>query len=134
MSCKSALYTVNNSLPTVAVNGTIPFGTIIRRFGCNINLSGTGIIMEGTGYYDVEISATVSPTAAGTVTITLLKDGVAVPGAVASETAAAAGNATNLGISTVVRLQCCDSTSTLTLVLTGTEAVINNLATVVEKI
>ncbi len=134
MSCKSAIYTVNNSLPTVAVNGTIPVGTIIRRFGCNINISGSGITLTGAGYYDVDVSVTATPTAAGAVTITLLKDGVAVPGATATATATAAGDSVTLPINALVRLQCCDDSSTLTLALTGTPSVINNAAVVVEKL
>ncbi|MCH5211007.1 MAG: hypothetical protein J1F01_08610 [Oscillospiraceae bacterium] len=134
MSCKSAIYTVNSALPTIPVGGTIPAGTVIRRFGCNINLSGSGITLTGAGYYDVDASITAAPTAAGIVTVTLFKDGVAVPGATASATATAANDNVSLSINSLVRLQCCDDSSTLTLVLTGTESVINNASIVVEKL
>lgn len=134
MSCKSALYTVNNTLPTVAASGVIPFGTTVRRFGCNARLSGTGIVLSGQGYYDVEVSVTASPTAIGTVTATLLKDGAVVPGASAAASVSTANNSVNLKISAIVRQQCCDDTSTLTLVLSGGAALINNVAAVVEKL
>lgn len=134
MGCKSAIYTANSTATVTAVGSTIPFGSIIRRFGQNIDLSGTAINICGRGYYDVDISVTANATAAGTVTVTLFKDGVAVPGATASATASAAGDAVNLSIEALVREMCCDSTSTLTLVLTGAAATVTNVAAVVEKL
>ena len=134
MGCKSAIYTANSTATVTAVGSTIPFGSIIRRFGQNIDLSGTAINICGRGYYDVGISVTANATAAGTVTVTLFKDGVAVPGATASASAAAAGDAVNLSIEALVREMCCDSTSTLTLVLTGAAATVTNVAAVVEKL
>ena len=64
MSCKSAIYTANNTPATLAVGNTIPLGTIIRRFGQNINLNGDGITLTGQGYYDVNVSVTAEATAA----------------------------------------------------------------------
>ena len=63
----------------VAVDGVIPLGSLIRRYGCDVALNGNAVNITGTGYYDVDASVTVTSTAAGTVTITLYKDGVAVP-------------------------------------------------------
>ena len=134
MGCKSAIYTANSTATVTAVGSAIPFGSIIRRFGQNIDLSGTAINICGRGYYDVDISVTANATTAGTVTVTLFKDGVAVPGATASATASAAGDAVNLSIEALVREMCCDSTSTLTLVLTGAAATVTNVAAVVEKL
>ena len=134
MSCKSALFTVNYTSAAYQVGSTVPFGATVRRFGCNVGLNGSGIIVRGSGYYDVSISVTAAPTAAGTVTITLLKDGAAVPGMTASQTVAAAGNPTNLALCGLVREQCCDSSSTLTLQLTGAASTVANVAAVVEKV
>ena len=134
MGCKSAIYTANTTAAVTAVGSTIPFGSIIRRFGQNIDLSGTAINICGRGYYDVDISVTANATAAGTVTVALFKDGVAVPGATASATVSAAGDTVNLSIEALVREMCCDSTSTLTLVLTGAAATVTNVAAVVEKL
>ena len=122
------IYTVNQSAQVVPVNGTISLGSINRRFGCKCNnaldLNGNGITINEAGYYDVDISVTATATAAGNVTVTLFKDGVAVPGATATATAAAAGTVA-LPITPLVR-QMCGSGSTLTLVLTGTAATVNN--------
>ena len=133
---KSALYVANISTQTVAVDGVINPGTIIRRFGPNINLSGNAIQISGPGYYEVNISVTAAPTEAGEVTITLFKDGVAIQGATATETGAAAGDLVNLSISTMIRefCSCCDGLSNLTLVLTGVNSNVTNVATTVEKL
>lgn len=133
---KSAIYTVNTSAQSVAVNGIINPGTVIRRFGPNISLSGNAIRLCGAGYYDIDASFTISPTAIGTVTVTAFKDGVAIPGATASVAAATANTPVNLSISCLTRenCACCDDASNLTFVLTGTASTVNNSAIVVEKL
>lgn len=92
MSCKSAIYTADPSSTVLTLStaaGTaIPLGTTVRRFGCNAVLSGNGILLKGQGYFDVDASVTFTPTAAGAYTVTLFKDGVAVPGATQTVTAA----------------------------------------------
>lgn len=143
MSCKSAIYTASTSPTTITMttaqpSATLPLGTIIRHFGCNVQLSGNGILLDGQGYYDVDASATVTPVTAGDYTLTLYRDGVAVPGATQTITAAAAA-AISFNIPALVRLQCCGSSATLTLALTTTaalpaEVTVNNVGVVVEKI
>lgn len=133
MSCKSALYAAMQTPTAVAVDGVIPLGSLIRRYGCDVALNGNAVNITGAGYYDVDASVTVTPAAAGTVTITLYKDGVAVPGATASETAAANGTV-NLSIPPLVRQACCAAGSALTLVLTGAAATVNNVALRVQRI
>ena len=112
MSCKSVLYAAMQTPTAVAVDGVIPLGSLIRRYGCDVALNGNAVNITGAGYYDVDASVTVSPAAAGTVTITLYKDGVAVPGATASETAAANGTV-DLSIPALVRQVCCAVVSVL---------------------
>ena len=65
MSCKSALYTAMQTPTEVAVNGVIPLGSLIRRYGCDITLNGNAVNIVDKGYYDVDASITVAPTAAG---------------------------------------------------------------------
>lgn len=133
MSCNSAIYTANTGAQAVAVGGTLSLGSIIRRFGCGIELSGNGITLNAPGYYDVDVAITAIPTAAGTVTVTLFQDGAAVPGAVASATTTAAADAVTLNIPALVRVMC-NSNSILTLVLTGAASSVTNVAVVVDKI
>ena len=133
MSCKSALYAAMQTPTAVAVDGVIPLGSLIRRYGCDVALNGNAVNITGAGYYDVDASVTVSPAAAGTVTITLYKDGVAVPGATASETAAA-NDTVDLSIPALVRQVCCAAGSALTLVLAGVAATVDNVALRVQRI
>ncbi len=133
MSCKSALYAAMQTPTAVAVDGVIPLGSLIRRYGCDVALNGNAVNITGAGYYDVDASVTVTPAAAGIVTISLYKDGVAVPGATASETAAANGTV-DLSIPALVRQVCCVAGSALTLVLTGAAATVNNVALRVQRI
>lgn len=129
---KSAIYTANATASTVAIGDLIPLGSTSRRYGCNLRQDGNGITATGAGYYLVTMSATVAPTAAGAVTITGQKDGVAIIGATATSTAAA-GAATDLAFSTVVRNIGCDS-SILSFVLTGAAATVSNFAVSVVKL
>lgn len=133
MSCKSALYAAMQTPTAVAVDGVIPLGSLIRRYGCDVALNGNAVNITGAGYYDVDASVTVAPTAAGTVTATLYKDGVAVPGATASA-AGAAGAPVVLAFPSLVRQACCAAGSALTLVLTGAAATVNNVALRVQRI
>nr|DAT16371.1 MAG TPA: hypothetical protein [Caudoviricetes sp.] len=130
---KSAIYTTNVSNPTIAVGGIVPVGSTTRRYGCNIRQDGNAITLCGQGYYLVNVSATVAPTAAGTVSLTAQKDGVAIIGATAAQTVAANGVA-NLNIAAIVRNACgCDG-ALLSLALDGVASVVNNLAVTVEKL
>ena len=122
MSCKSALYAAMQTPTAVAVDGVIPLGSLIRRYGCDVALNGNAVNITGAGYYDAE-----------TVTVTLYKDGVAVPGATASATAAANGTV-DLSIPALVRQVCCAEGSALTLVLAGAAATVNNVALRVQRI
>ena len=137
MSCKSALYAAMQTATAVTAGGVIPLGSLIRRYGCDIALNGNAVNITGgrhsEGYYDVDASITATLTAAGTVTATLYKDGVAVPGATASETGTASGTV-NLNIPALVRQACCASGSALSLVLTGAAATVNNVALRVQRI
>ena len=131
---KSAIYTTNTASPAVDVGGVIPVGVTARRYGCNVRQDGNAITLYGQGYYLVNVSATVTPAAAGTVSVTAQKDGVAIVGATGSETVAAAATAVNISTTAIVRNVCgCDS-SILSFVLGGVAAVVNNLAVTVEKL
>lgn len=129
MSCKSAIYTAMQTPTAVAVNGVIPLGSLIRRYGCDISLNGNAVNIVGKGYYDVDVSITAAPSAAGTVTATLIKDG-----ATASATASAAGDSVVLAFPALVRQACCASGSALSLVLTGAASTVNNVAMRVQRI
>lgn len=140
MSCKAAIYVANTTAQTLSAGATIALGTIIRRFGNNtrcctptVNLVNNGITLNESGYYKVNVRVTDAPTAAGTVTVTLFQDGSAIPGAVSSNTAAAATNPTSVTAGAIVRVIGC-STSTITAVLTSGAGSVTNVSVDVEKL
>lgn len=125
---KSLIQTSNQSTQNVAVNSVIAPGTVTRRYGCNLRLSGNGIEVDGAGYYEFDVAVTVAPTAAGTVTVALYKDGVQIPGAIASS-AATAGDPVTLPIVATIRQGCeCDGASNVTLVLTAGPGEVPNVS------
>jgi hypothetical protein len=131
---RSVIYVANTGAQIVEVGGTISLGGIVRRYGCGIDLNGNAINVTDSGYYDVNVSVTAEPTAAGTVTATLFSNGVAVPGATASASVGTAGDPLNLSFETVVRVPCCGSSDALSVILTGSASTVTNIATVVEKL
>ena len=134
MSCKSAIYAVNTTAGTALANGAVYAPTsVIRRYGPSVQLVGNGILINGTGYYDVEAVATVTGTAVGTVTATLYKDGNPVAGATTTATATAIGDVIALPITSIVRLTCNCQEAVLTIVISGQAVSTNNLAITVEK-
>lgn len=126
---KSLIQTTNSSSQSIAVNSVISPGSVLRRFGCNCRLNGNAIEIEGEGYYTIDVDVIATPTATGNVTVSVLKDGVVIPGATATVSIGTAGNSATLPINTTVRLGCrCDSASSLTVVLIEGEGVINNIS------
>jgi len=129
---KSALYAVNSTPQILAVGDNISFGAPIRRFGCNTNiLDGTPYVV-GQGYYAIDTNIGFTSDAAGTVVITLFKDGTAIPGANASVTVAAA-TSYQISIPAEIR-QYCDCDANITAVLTGAAVTVTNAAVYIEKL
>ena len=133
MSCKSAINTALTTPSAILAAGTVPLGAIVRRFGCGIEVNGNGLTISEPGYYDVDVSLTVLPTAATPITATLLRDGVAVPGATATVTPVAAGAAVNMSLTALVRHLCNCGAATLTVVLNAAGTV-SNMAVVAERV
>ena len=128
---KALLYAANTSTQAYVATGTvINFGNVVRRYGSNINLSGGNISVNGSGYYNIDAHFTFNG-AAGTATIQLYKDGVAIPGAVATQVESATGTYA-VTIPAVIREVCCCE-STITAVISGVAGNVTNAAIVVEK-
>ena len=107
MSCKSLILTANTTATTVPVGSAVPVGSIIRRYGNSLLANGSTINVRESGYYDVDFNATFGGTA-GIATFTVYVNGVAIPGATASETISTANTERrSVAINTVVRVYCC---------------------------
>lgn len=131
---KSLIQTTNQSRQNVAVNSIISLGSVLRRYGCNLRLSGNGIEVTGEGYYKIDSNVSVSPTAAGPVTVALYNNGVQIPGAIAYGSVSTAGNPITLPLETTIRQACCcDSADNITCVLLEGAGVVDNISVRVEK-
>ena len=131
---KSLIQTTNQSSQSVAVNSIISLGSTLRRFGCNCRLSGNAIEVDGEGYYKVDATISLAPTAVGAVTVALYENGVQIPSAIAYGSVSTADNAITLPIVATIRKGCgCNGASNLTLVLLEGASTVNNVSVRVEK-
>lgn len=133
---KAFVFISNNTSQTITGGGAVNPGTAIHGFGCTccgrtIQLNGTNINLRETGYYSVDVGATVSSSAAGNVTLALYQDGTLI--AQGSETIVAANDPTSISFPAGVKANC---SSVLTLVATATagDPIVTNIYTTVEKV
>ena len=115
---KSLIQTASQSSLNLSTGDTIPLGSVLRRYGCNCRLNGNAVEVEGPGYYEIDATVTLQPTEIGDVSVTLYKNGVAVPGTTVTGTVADVTSSITLPIVSTVRETCCEAPSQLTLVLT----------------
>lgn len=91
---KALLFGGNSTAQTITGGGIVNLGSAIHGFGCTccqktIDLTSGEIVLRDGGYYDVVISAVVTNSEAGDVTLTLYQDGVASAVITGSEAIAA---------------------------------------------
>lgn len=129
----SAIYTTNNNAQVLAINNTINLGSVQRRYGKNISLNGNSIRICGAGYYNVSANVTITGTTAGTVGISLNKDGVTLN---TTNVSVAVDDVVTVPIQALVREYgcCCDNTSEISFVLTTTAETVSNINVIVEKL
>lgn len=133
---KAFAFVSNNTSQTITGGGVVNPGTAVHGFGCTccgrtIQLNGTNINLREGGYYQVDVGATVSATAAGNVTLSLYQDGALV--AQGSETIAAANDPASISFPAGIKVNC---NSVLTLVATATagDPIVTNIYATVEKV
>lgn len=135
MSCKALLFSANTVAQAVAVGGIVNPGSVVRRRAGNcanspsVNVSGSNITVTGGDYYLVDATLTVVPTAAGTVTVSLVQDGTTV--ATASATVAAGATSVMIPLTAIIRTR--GGASNLTLVLTGAASSVSSVYVSVEQ-
>lgn len=130
---RSLIQTINTTNQAFTGGGTIAPGITLRRFGCNLKLAGQGIQLDGDGYYTVHGIVTVTPEAAGLVTVELQENGQPIPGTQVSTYAATAAQPVSIPLLTTIRKKCCSGISTLTAELVETTGTVNLLSLQVEK-
>lgn len=129
---RSLIQVANPSTVAIVSNAIIPLGSVQRRFGCNLRLSGNAIECVGAGYYTIEGTVSVAPTAEGDVTVGVFVNGVQLPGAIAYGSSTA-GSAVTLPLEATVRVGCCDTADNITLVLLAGDGAVQNVSLRVEK-
>ena len=132
---KAFAFISNNTSQTITGGGVVNPGTAQHGFGCTccnrtIQINGTNIDLRESGYYQVDVGATVSASDAGNVTLSLYQDGALV--AQGSETVSAANDPASISFPTGVKVNC---SSVLTLVVTSTagDPIVTNIYTTIEK-
>ena len=130
---RSLIQVANQSIEAIAVNSIIPLGSVQRRFGCNLRMSGNAIECAGEGYYTIDGNVTIAPTATGTVSVGLFVNGMQLPGAIAAGNGEA-GSPITLPIEATIRQGCCcDSADNITLNLLAGAGNVQNVSLRVVK-
>lgn len=118
---KSALFAVNTTQQTLTGGGSVDLGNPVHGFGqtcCQktIDVSGNNLTLRDAGMYGIVISATVTDSAAATVTLQAYQDGVVI-GSPQAVNIAAANDAASATVVIGPRVAC-NSNSIITLVAT----------------
>lgn len=142
--CKSTLTAYSNTTATVTAGGVIPFTSTYKNTGRSISYvnGSTTINLRSKGLYQVffSVTGTVTGATAGNITVTLYRNGVAVPSTITSSTSTSATDFVNLANSTIIEVDencpCSNSgLSQIPLTLVSTEAaVISNVSITVVKL
>lgn len=131
---KSLIQVVNTTSQTLAAGSAISLGTAVRRYGCNCRLNGNAVEVSGEGYYKIDATVTIAPTATGNVQAAIYVNGVLLSGTLSTASVSTANNAVTLPIiGTIRQACCCDSADNITLVLVSGAGVVSNVALRVEK-
>lgn len=130
---RAFIYVVNRNAQAVAADGVVNPGNIVRRYGCAFGVNNDAVTVEGEGYYSIDAAVTVAVEAAGDITATLYKDGEAIPGAVATVTAAQIGDLVTLPIVAGIRKTCCDSSVSFITCALSAAGTVQNYALRAEK-
>lgn len=132
MTLKSAISTSLITPVDVTVNSAIPIGDVIHEFGCGVSHNTSSLVLGGIGYYNISAEFTVTPSAAGTVTITMYEDGI--PTASKAMSTAVADASVNMSLNALVKLHCCKLTKRISFVLTGVDSTIESADIVAIKL
>lgn len=129
---KSLLYATNGSAQVVVAGGTtLNVGSVIRRYGNNINVVDGNAVVQGAGFYNIDARVDVSADDIGTMTVTLYKDSIPIPGASTTISTGATGRYA-ITIPATIRQVCCQM-STITIEVSGGAGTVNSVAMRVVK-
>lgn len=138
---KAALYAINNTQQTLTGGGSVDLGNPVHGFGntgcgcCQktIDVSGNNLTLRDCGMYGIVISATVTASAAATVTLQAFQDGVAF-GTPQAVNIAAANDAASVTLNIGPRVSCNNSIITLVATTTAGNVIIGGVSTLAWKL
>ena len=132
---QAIIQTVNSNNQVLTANNLIGLGTTTNRYGCGLQQNGNGIQITGSNYFDIKANVVVTPTAAGDISVTMQRNGAAVPGAIATATVAGAGDTVTLPIDFIIRrpCACCDDADIITFTVSA-DATVNNVVVQIIKL
>lgn len=135
-SCKSASTTYNSTAQEYTADATTLniLGTEVTDTCCAIDTQTSGYKIRRSGLYRISFDVTATPTAAGTNTIQIYRDGVAIPSALVRETAAAA-TTYSAHVETVLYVgTCAMNNPTFAVKISGTAGTVNYLCSNIVKL
>lgn len=127
-----------NTSQTIAPEGLLSFATNDVLTGCTVlhSAGSTSFTLKRSGFYYVSFTGTGAT--AGAITVNLLKNGVALPGATATQTSASATDIRTVNFSKIVQVlpSCCaiNNTTTLTFQNAGLDTTYSNVNVVITKL
>lgn len=131
---RAIIQTVNTGAQDVVEGGIIELGTTTHRYGCDLKQNGNGIMAIGDGYYEIKANVIITPAATGDVTVSILNNGTAIPGALATGAISTVGDSLTLPINFIVRRGCyCANADTFSIELTTNAGTVTNIVVDVEK-
>lgn len=136
---KAFMYAANTTQQTLTGGGSVDIGNAVHGFGCTgckrtIDVNGNNIVLNEGGYYDIVIGATVTDSAAGTVTLQAYQDGSPIAGAITDVNIAEANEAASVSIPFGVKVaNCASSIVTVVATTTAGNVIISNVAATVLK-
>lgn len=137
MSCKSLIDVATTTSTSVLAGATLPLATVVRRRGCDVNLSGNSVALTdcGSNFYLVNVTATFTAPVAGVISLALQQNGTAVTGATASTTITTASTEVrSLSFAAIVRTYNSAGIDSLSIVNTGLAATFSNIDMTVVKL
>lgn len=137
MSCKSLINVATTTSTSVLAGATLPLATVVRRRGCDVNLSGNSVALTdcGSNFYLVNVTATFTAPVAGVISLALQQNGTAVTGATASTTITTASTEVrSLSFAAIVRTYNSAGIDALSIVNTGLAATFSNIDMTVVKL
>ena len=133
MTNNSLIYLATTTSTAVSQNALLPLTQIVRRRNCLIEPLNNAILLKGTGYYKISITATFTGQAAGVATIKAQQNSIDIVGATASTTiTTATTEVRSLSYDFIVRVPCSAVPSTIQFVNSGIDITTSNIAVSVE--